>query len=535
MQQHDRDDADREAIARVDTLGRTEGLDLLHAGVAASGEEGHWQGLLSNVHFNLHPGEMCAVLSTVDAGKEDLIGLLLGVRNLSSGTLRLGGREGLALGSVGYVARGYELDPALTVRETLEFGARLRLSHMDDTNRMIRMVNLCQEMDLDRYMGTRVGKLPPGIDRLVVLTLELMTDPEVMILDEPMRGLSNDLGSDFMLRLERVADRGCAVLIFTHPMEAVRRCDAVLVLYSRVVAYFGPPEAALEYFAVESLEAIEESLRRASPELWHQLCRTSMWNSNFLHRKKPNRKQHHDHLVSGRLDADQWRPMPVGLQVQSLLRRISVRWRRTARPAVLLSAGAIGGAIIGFVPGVDHQFPLLAASAFALGLLNAGSEVVRERSVLERERYFALSMPGYLLSVALVVVSSSVIASLVGVAAVSVLGSLPGAFGVRLAAATSATLAGAGIGLLLSSVARETAQVRTLSIFLAVAQLVLLVVAPPIVTAYTPAGPAEAALLASAAPDFQGGVALVTLAEGAVWLVLGWGLAVMALMRRREF
>jgi ABC-type multidrug transport system ATPase subunit len=97
-------------------------------------------------------------------------------------------------------------------------------------------------MDLDRYMGMRVGKLPPGIDRLVVLTLELMTDPEVMILDEPMRGLSNDLGSDFMLRIERVADRGCAVLVFTHPMEAVRRCDALLVLYSRVVAYFGPPE-----------------------------------------------------------------------------------------------------------------------------------------------------------------------------------------------------------------------------------------------------------------------------------------------------
>jgi ABC-type multidrug transport system ATPase subunit len=534
LEQHDRDDADREAMARGDTLGRTEGLDLLHAGVAASGEEGHWQGLLSNVHFNLHPGEMCAVLSTVDAGKEDLIGLLLGVRNLSSGTLRLGGREGLALGSVGYVARGYELDPSLTVRETLEFGARLRLSHMDDTNRTIRMVNLCQEMDLDGYMGMRVGKLPPGIDRLVVLTLELMTDPEVMILDEPMRGLSNDLGSDFMLRLERVADRGCAVLVFTHPMEAVRRCDALLVLYSRVVAYFGPPEEALEYFAVESLETIEQSLKRASPELWHQLCRTSMWNSNFLHRKKPNRKQHHDHLVSGRLDAAQWRPMPVALQVQGLLRRIGVRWRRTARPFVLLGASAIGGAVIGFVPGFDHQFPLLAASAFALGLLNAGSEIVRERSVLERERYFALSMPGYLLSVALVVVTSSVIACLVGVVAASVVGSLPGAFGVRLAAATSATLAGAGIGMLLSSLARETTQVRTLSIVLAIAQLVLLVVAPPIVSGHTPAGPAATALFLSVAPDFHGGV-LAPLAEGAVWLVVGWGLAVMALSRRREF
>jgi ABC-type multidrug transport system ATPase subunit len=535
LEQRDRDDADREAIARVDTLGRTEGLDLLHAGVAASGEEGHWQGLLSNVHFNLHPGEMCAVLSTVDAGKEDLIGLLLGVRNLSAGTLRLGGREGLALGSVGYVARGYELDPSLTVRETLEFGARLRLPQMDDTNRTIRLVNLCQEMDLDRYMGTRVGKLPPGVDRLVVLTLELMTDPEVMILDEPMRGLSNDLGSDFMLRLERVADRGCAVLIFTHPMEAVRRCDAVLVLYSRVVAYFGPPEAALEYFAVESLESIEDALKRASPELWHQLCRTSMWNSNFLHRKRPNRKQHHDHLVSGRLDAEHWQPMPVRDQVQGHLRRIGLRWRRTARPVLLLGSSAAGGAVIGFVPGLDHQFPLLAASALALGLLNAGPEIVRERSVLERERYFELSMLGYLLSVAIVVVTSSVIAALVGVAAASIVGSLPGAFGVRLAACASATLAGSGIGLLLSSIARETAQVRTLAILVAVAQLVLLVVAPPIVTAYTPAGPAETALFVSAAPDFQGNVVLATLAGGAIWLAVGWGLGVMALMRRREF
>jgi ABC-type multidrug transport system ATPase subunit len=503
--------------------------------VAESGEEGHWQGLLSNVHFNLHPGEMCAVLSTVDAGKDDLIGLLLGVRNLSAGTLRLGGREGLALGSVGYVARGYELDPTLTVRETLEFGARLRLPHMDDTGRTIRMVNLCQEMDLDRYMGIRVGKLPPGIDRLVVLTLELMTDPEVMILDEPMRGLSNDLGSDFMLRLERVADRGCAVLIFTHPMEAVRRCDAVLVLHSRVVAYFGPPEAALEYFAVETLEAIEHSLKKASPELWHQLCRTSMWNSNFLHRKKPNRKQHHDHLVSGRLDAEHWRPMPVTDQIAGHLARIRLRWRRSARLGVLLGASAVVGAIIGIVPGYDHQFPLLAAGSLALGLLNAGPEVVRERSVLERERYFALSMFGYLFAVALVVVLSGVVASLVGVVAASITGSMPGAFVVRVAAAASATLAGSGIGLLLSAVARETAPVRQVSILLAVAQLVLLVVAPAGATLYTPAGAAETALFVSTTPGFGWAVVPVTMAQGAIWFATGWGLALMALSRRREF
>jgi hypothetical protein len=202
---------------------------------------------------------------------------------------------------------------------------------------------------------------------------------------------------------------------------------------------------------------------------------------------------------------------------------------------VLLGASVIGGAIIGFVPGYDHQFPLLATSAFALGLLNGGSEVVRERSVLERERYFALSMPGYLLSVAIVVVTSSVIASLVGVVAASMVGTLPGSFGVRLAAAASATMAGSGIGLLLSSLAREAAQVRTLAILVAVAQLVLLVVAPTIVTAYTPAGPAETALFVSAALDFRGNVVLATLAEGAIWLAVGWGLAVMALMRRREF
>jgi ABC transport system ATP-binding/permease protein len=531
----ERDDADREAIARVDTLGRTEGLALLHAGVGESSEEGHWQGLLSNVHFNLHPGEMCGVISTVDAGKEDLIGLLLGMRNLSAGTLRLGGKEGLAVGSVGYVARAYELDPALTVRETLEFGARLRLSHMDDTGRTIRMVNLCQEMDLDGYMGMRVGKLPPGIDRLVVLALELMTDPEVMILDEPMRGLSDDLGADFMLRVERVADRGCAVLIFTHPMEAVRRCDALMVLHSRVIAYFGPPEAALEYFSVNTLEAIEPALKRASPELWHQLCRTSMWNSNFLHRKKPTRKQHHDHLLSGRLDAEHWRPMSVPDQVVGLLARLGLRWRRTPRLGMLLGGAAIGGAIVGVVPGQSHQFPLLAAGSLALGLLNAGPEIARERSVLERERYFSLSMPGYLFGVALIVLVSGVVAVTVGVVAAAITGSLPGAFAVRLAAAVSATIAGSGIGLLLSAVAREAAQVRKIAILFAAAQLVVLVVAPPVVTSYTPAGGASAALLVSTLPDFSWSIVPATLAQGGIWFATCWVIAVVALMRRRQF
>ena len=86
--------------------------------------------------------------------------------------------------------------------------------------------------------------------------------------------------------------------------------------------------------------------------------------------------------------------MPVALQVQGLLRRIGVRWRRTARPAVLIGASAVGGAIIGFVPGFDHQFPLLAASAFALGLLNAGPEIVRERSVLACTSNKSAAPPG---------------------------------------------------------------------------------------------------------------------------------------------
>ncbi len=421
------------------------------------------------------------------------------------------------------------------MRETLEFGARLRLSHMDDTGRTIRMVNLCQEMDLDGFMGTRVGKLPPGIDRLVVLALELMTDPEVMILDEPMRGLSNDLGSDFMLRLERVADRGCAVLIFTHPIEAVRRCDALMVLHSRVIAYFGPPEAALEYFSVNTLEAIEPALKRASPELWHQLCRTSMWNSNFLHRKKPARRQHHDHLLSGRLDAEHWRPMSFADQVVGVLGRIGLRWRRTTRLAVLLGGAALGGAVIGVVPGQNHQFPLLAAGALALGLLNASPEIVRERSVLERERYFSLSMPGYLFSIALVVVLSGVAASLLGVFAAAITGSLPGAFTVRLAAAVSATLAGSGIGLLLSSFARETSQVRTLAIAIAAAQLVLLVVAPPIVTAYTPAGPPPQRSSCRPCPISAGASCPRRSRRAGSGSPTCWVIAIVALMRRREF
>jgi ABC-type multidrug transport system ATPase subunit len=241
--------------------------------------------ILSGVGFSLHPGEMCALVGPSGAGKSTLVKVLLGLRSPSTGSAALGGGAIGERAVVGYVPQQDALHDALTVRQALGFAAELRLPVEPEAARATRLSTLLSQVGLADRADVRIRSLSGGQKKRVSVAMELLTDPALLILDEPTAGLDPGLEARMMALFQDVASRSKIVLVATHAMESIDRCSALLVLVGGRVAWFGPPRAALPFFHVEGYAAIFDQLPKQKPEAWSRTLHASREHRAFAMRR----------------------------------------------------------------------------------------------------------------------------------------------------------------------------------------------------------------------------------------------------------
>jgi len=243
--------------------------------------------ILSGVDFALHPGEMCGLIGPSGAGKTTLIKVLLGLKRAASGEVTLGGGPTTSRGPVGYVPQDDALHRSLTVRQTLDYAARLRLIGLDEAGRAARIDEVCQQVDLAHRLDVRVRRLSGGQRKRLAVAVELLSAPGLLILDEPTSGLDPGLEAKMMTRFQQVARGGCTVIVATHAMQSLDRCDALLVMVAGNIAWFGAPADALAWFKADSLAGIFNRIPLRKPEAWDRVWRASGERAQFAARPAP--------------------------------------------------------------------------------------------------------------------------------------------------------------------------------------------------------------------------------------------------------
>ncbi len=243
--------------------------------------------ILQGIEFHLRPGELCALIGPSGAGKSTLIKALLGLRNPDQGHIRLGGRPVQTSGPVGYVPQEDTLHQSLTIREALTYAARLRLPRLDERRRGRRIVSICGKLDLGERLDVRIKRLSGGQKKRVSVALELLTEPPVLILDEPTSGLDPGLEARMMELFTKVAATGRIVLVATHAMQSLTKCDGLLVIVAGRVAYFGHPGDAQDYFQVKTFAGIFDRLKTRTPAAWQQAYDSSELRAAFRNRRQP--------------------------------------------------------------------------------------------------------------------------------------------------------------------------------------------------------------------------------------------------------
>ena len=212
-----------------------------------------WAGRLKEIDLSIGPGEVIGLGGLDGQGQHEFLLALFGVLNGVSGTIEVDGRP-VTLRSPGVAKRkevGMALIPEdrkteglmlpMSVRDNLSFAAIERFCRFGliqrnaeegAINDIIRRLNI----RCDGIEGP-VGALSGGNQQKVVIGKWLMTEPRIILLNDPTRGVDVGTKQELYQSLRRLADEGAAILFYsTDYDELIGCCDRVLVLYGgRVV------------------------------------------------------------------------------------------------------------------------------------------------------------------------------------------------------------------------------------------------------------------------------------------------------------
>jgi D-xylose transport system ATP-binding protein len=194
---------------------------------------------LTEIDLDVHAGEVVALVGDNGAGKSTLIKILAGVHQPSAGTMMFRGKTvtlddpsaSLALG-VATVFQDLALCENLDVVANIFLGRELDPLQMDEVAMETRAWTLLRELSA-RIPSVRevVASLSGGQRQTVAIARSLLLEPKLILLDEPTAALGVAQTAEVLDLIERVRDRGLAVVMISHNMEDVRAvADRIVVL-----------------------------------------------------------------------------------------------------------------------------------------------------------------------------------------------------------------------------------------------------------------------------------------------------------------
>jgi len=205
---------------------------------------------VEDISFDVARGEIFGLLGSNGAGKTTTVECLEGIRRADGGSIRVLGldpqRQASALrGRVGSQLQESRLPDHLKVWEALELFAGLAPRALD-------WRELLAAWGLAEKRSASFASLSGGQRQRLFVALALVSDPEIVVLDEMTTGLDPAARHVAWELIEEIRDRGATVVLVTHFMdEAERLCDRVAVVERGRIVALGPPVALIDEHAPE--------------------------------------------------------------------------------------------------------------------------------------------------------------------------------------------------------------------------------------------------------------------------------------------
>ncbi|MFC6734064.1 MULTISPECIES: ABC transporter ATP-binding protein [unclassified Haladaptatus] len=189
---------------------------------------------VDDLNIEIHDGELVGLIGPNGAGKSTTLNLITGFLSPTSGTIRFDGDD---------VTKGKPHDLSSrgigrTFQISKPFGRLSVFENMLVPNVPVgpaeqeaRARELLSELNLDAVVENRADALSGGQKKLLELARVLMLEPDLILLDEPAAGVNPALMDDIMADIQRINDRGTALVVIEHDMTVIRElCERVIVM-----------------------------------------------------------------------------------------------------------------------------------------------------------------------------------------------------------------------------------------------------------------------------------------------------------------
>ena len=205
---------------------------------------------VKGISFEVEQAHCVGLLGPNGAGKTTTMRMIMGLSTVSGGTLEVfdtpvGAMTRAVKTKIGLVPQESNLDPDITVSENLEvYGRYFGLPAKVIGDRVPRLLEF---MQLHERAEARVTQLSGGMKRRLIIARALISDPELLILDEPTTGLDPQARMLIWNQLLALKRQGKTLLLTTHYMdEAQRLCDRIIIVDQGEILDEGSPQALIE-------------------------------------------------------------------------------------------------------------------------------------------------------------------------------------------------------------------------------------------------------------------------------------------------
>lgn len=491
--------------------------------------------ILQNISLVFRPREFIVVVGQSGGGKSTLVDAIAGYRPATHGTVHVNEINvyqnfDAIRNNIGFVPQRDIIHMELSVFQALDYAAQLRMPPDTTKEERHKRINeVLEDLDLAHRKDVQISGLSGGQQKRVSIGVELLTKPGLFFLDEPTSGLDPGTETALMQLMRRLADQGRTIILVTHATKNVMLADKVVFLArGGHLAWFGPPDEALEYFDQYRSERDRRARDIEFDEIYAILGESSMgepqdWGERYL--QHPAYQQYvgqplqeiAQEQAASRSDGrtPDARPKPRRRRQVSSIRQFAILSSRNIKILtrdrfsliLMLAAAPIVSMLdvilsvvlgrnpfhfeVGLMPNVLITLFLLTVYGVMVGGLAQMREIVKEQDIYKRERLVNLRIVPYVLSktwfAALLALYIAAVYSIVHYLAFD----MPGSwleFGIIYASLALATMAGMMLGLFASAVAPNPNSAPLIVILLMLPQIVLggaLVPLPEMISAPT--------------------------------------------------
>ncbi|TPV32947.1 ABC transporter ATP-binding protein [Paucihalobacter ruber] len=204
---------------------------------------------LSNISFNVKPGELFGLIGPDGAGKTTLFRILTTLLIPDEGVATVAGYDLVKdykniRNNVGYMPGKFSLYQDLTIEENLHFFATIFGTTVEENYQIIKDIYV----QIEPFKHRRAGKLSGGMKQKLALSCALIHKPKVLFLDEPTTGVDPVSRKEFWEMLKRLQQTGITILVSTPYMDEAALCDRIALIQHGKILEIDSPKMIVKHY-----------------------------------------------------------------------------------------------------------------------------------------------------------------------------------------------------------------------------------------------------------------------------------------------